>query len=244
MSAAPWTVGVVVPARDEAERIGACLASIGASLAVAPAGTVLVAVVADACVDATAAIAAEELTGLGGVVVADVGNVGRARRLGTDHVLGQLVAGGADPRRTWLCSTDADSTVPLAWVADHLRQAEAGAAAVAGVVRVDSFDGHADLVRSRYLDRYATGLVADPADRAIAHRHVHGANLGVRADAYLAVGGWSGLPSAEDHDLWTRLRTGGWKVVASTECWVTTSGRAAGRAPDGFAGLLTSLGAS
>ena len=33
------------------------------------------------------------------------------------------------------------------------------------------------------------------------HPHVHGANLGMRADAYLAAGGWNPLPTAEDHDL-------------------------------------------
>ena len=37
------------------------------------------------------------------------------------------------------------------------------------------------------------------------HPHVHGANLGVRADAYLRAGGWADLRTAEDHDLWRRL---------------------------------------
>lgn len=235
MTLETWTVGVVVPARDEAEGIAACLRSIRASLAAAPVGGAQVTVVADACADDTARLAAGELADLGCVVATSVANVGRARGLGAQDVIGRLLTAGADPTRTWLCSTDADSTVPLDWVAGQLRHAEAGAAAVAGVVRVDSFADHPEPVRLRYLARYAAGLAGSR------HHHVHGANLGVRADAYLAVGGWSGLASAEDHDLWHRLRAGGWPVLAATDSWVTTSGRALGRAPDGFAGLLSSL---
>ena len=29
--------------------------------------------------------------------------------------------------------------------------------------------------------------------------------MGVRADTYLRAGGWRGLETAEDHDLWKRL---------------------------------------
>jgi hypothetical protein len=34
------------------------------------------------------------------------------------------------------------------------------------------------------------------------HPHVHGANLGIRADAYSDAGGWNDLTVAEDHCLW------------------------------------------
>ena len=40
------------------------------------------------------------------------------------------------------------------------------------------------------------------------HRHVHGANLGVRADLLDAVGGWRRLHTGEDHDLWQRALLG------------------------------------
>lgn len=50
----PTAVGVVVPARDEQQRIGACLASIRRALATVPAHVdVAVAVVLDRCADAT-----------------------------------------------------------------------------------------------------------------------------------------------------------------------------------------------
>ncbi len=66
------------------------------------------------------------------------------------------------------------------------------------------------------------------------HPHVHGANLGVRADAYLRAGEWNALETAEDHDLWGRLPN----RLSTARIEVVTSGRRQGRAPSGFAGAL------
>ena len=66
-----WRVGVVVPARDEEERIGACLAAVDVAIRAAGVPAV-VCVVADRCTDATAeralaeARAAERAYGPGG----------------------------------------------------------------------------------------------------------------------------------------------------------------------------------
>jgi len=106
---------------------------------------------------------------------------------------------------------------------------------VACTVAVASFAGHPPHVATAYAQRY----VVHPDGT---HPHVHGANLGVRADAYLAVGGWADLATAEDHDLWRRLGAAGAALVTTIEAPVTTSGRGDGRAPSGFAALLTSLG--
>jgi hypothetical protein len=46
---------------------------------------------------------------------------------------------------------------------------------------------------------------------------------------------------AEEHDLWRRLRAAGERCLATTTLWVTTSGRAKGRADGGFADLLAGL---
>ncbi len=70
------------------------------------------------------------------------------------------------------------------------------------------------------------------------HPHIHGANLGVRADRYVDVGGWADLKTAEDHDLWGRLRRTGARLLSSAHLQVVTSGRRIGRAPSGFAGAL------
>ncbi|CAN5559026.1 glycosyltransferase family 2 protein [soil metagenome] len=229
-----WSFGVVVPAHDEVHHVGSCVASIRASLAPLQARGVRtwIVVVADACRDETALVA-RALVGLQGEVIeVEARNVGRVRAIGTDALLRHLCPGRPD--RTWIATTDADSTVPTSWADDHLRLAEAGAAGVAGVVRVDSFAGHAPEVGPRHVAGYVTHEDGS-------HPHVHGANLGVRADAYRAVGGWPELTTAEDHALWRRLADGGWPTVSSITAWVTTSGRPVGRAPSGFAGHLTAL---
>ncbi len=134
----------------------------------------------------------------------------------------------------WFANTDADTVVPADWLVCHLRWAEAGAAAVAGVVEVDSFADHPPEVPGRFSARYD-----GPPDRP--HPHVHGANLGVRADAYRAAGGWRQLPIGEDHALWAALARTGHRVVSSRASKVTTSGRAVGRLRGGFADVLNEL---
>jgi hypothetical protein len=68
--------------------------------------------------------------------------------------------------------------------------------------------------------------------------HVHGANLGVRADAYRALGGFDPVPEHEDVRLVARARDRGLRVDATTSLPVVTSGRFAGRTPGGYADHL------
>ncbi|QXC62214.1 glycosyltransferase [Aquihabitans sp. G128] len=234
MSPGGWSVGVVVPARNETATIEACLASILA--APLPAGSDLwIVVVADGCDDDTAGRARRALGARGEVVVVATGNVGAARRVGARRALDHLdQTQGRPPERTWLLTTDADSTVPGAWIEAHLGHADAGAEGVAGTVAVASFSEHPTSVP----DRFAAEYVLHPDGT---HPHVHGANLGARADAYVAVGGWAPLRTGEDHDLWNRLRAGGAALVTTIEAPVTTSGRRTGRAPSGFAARLLEL---
>jgi len=139
----------------------------------------------------------------------------------------------ADPTRLWLASTDADSKVPPEWIATQLGLAERSSAAVAGVVRAVAADDLSPGTLAELLEDY--DIYPDGT-----HPHVHGATLGVRADAYLDAGGWSDLALAEDHCLWKRLKERGWRVTSSCAVWVETSGRLLGRAQGGFADLLRS----
>lgn len=242
-----WSIGVVVPARNEADAIARCLASVRtAAQLVSPHADVHVVVVADCCTDDTARIARTAIQGWGEVLLSTHANVGAARRDGTALILRRLAAqhraASTSPQpaddplaRTWLLTTDADTTVLPEWVVTHLRLARAGAVGVAGMVAVDSFADHPAHVERLHRSRYV--IHADGS-----HPHVHGANLGFRADAYLAVGGWRSLTTAEDHDLWDRLRADHVAMVSTIESPVTTSGRRAGRAPLGFANHLALLG--
>ncbi|PPK65047.1 hypothetical protein V5P93_004208 [Actinokineospora auranticolor] len=89
------------------------------------------------------------------------------------------------------------------------------------------------------LLRYAH--VLDKARLPEGHGNVYGANLGIRADAYDAVGGFGSLSTGEDHDLWRRLGQGGHPRAYADHITVTTSARTRGRARGGLADLLDSL---
>jgi glycosyltransferase involved in cell wall biosynthesis len=225
----PWHVAIVIPARDEQELLPRCLRSVQDARRMLPSHvTSDLIVVADQSTDDTVEIARNFTSGNGTVVETEVGCVGTARALGVQRALERY---DSVRNRCWLANTDADCKVPATWLQDQLRFANAGFAATAGIIEVDSFAEHESFVSERFQLSYL--IHADGT-----HPHVHGANLGVRADAYLQVGGWQDLSTAEDHDLWRRLQVGRHRRVSNAGLRVLTSGRRVGRAPLGFAGAL------
>ena len=146
------------------------------------------------------------LFGCGTVVTTEARAVGRVRSLAANTAL-QRVAGPL--RRCWLANTDADCCVPHNWLLDQLNAASGGVEAIAGTVNVDSFCEHRPGVDSIFRRKY---LIHPDGS----HPHVHGANLGVRADAYIKAGGWSHLETGEDHDLWNRLSKTGARTLSSS----------------------------
>ncbi len=222
-----WCVGVMVPAHNEESSIERCVDSIVKAVAHAEIARSWLVVVADGCTDRTAELAQAALAGRGEVLRVAVRSAGAARRAGAARVLQHFK--DVDPSDLWMANTDADSHVAADWIAVQLSLADAGAAGVAGIVRLDSEVPPAVQALHR-----ATYWV----DAGGTHDHVHGANLALRADAYIDVGGWKELPLAEDHCLWGRLRHGRWHVQSSVRSVVTTSGRLQGRAPGGFADTL------
>ena len=215
-------IAVVIPARDEEATLEACLASVEAAAhrVRVPVDIVLV---LDACTDGSAQVAARHPR----VRTASVAfrNVGRSRAHGVELALPASSVDGL-----WLAFTDADSTVPPDWLAEHLRAAERADAYIGAVVPVLE---DLDPVRRRvWLDGHPPGATLG---------HVHGANLGMRARAYRAAGGFSPLDTAEDVDLAGRLRASGAVVLSSEREPVVTSARLTGRAPLGYAGYLDAL---
>lgn len=225
-----WAVGVVIPARDEEDTIDACVDCALASLdACAEVEAGWVVVVADSCHDLTASLARKKLAGRGAVIECSLTSPGAARRCGVAEVLAHFATRARSD--LWLANTDADSCVAPDWISRQLELAAREFCGVAGIVRVDPTEGpDAALIREVLTD-YATHEDGT-------HPHVHGANLGVRADAYLDVGGWSDLTVAEDHCLWSRLRAREWPLISSVSSVVFTSGRLHGRAVGGFADAL------
>ena len=226
-----WSVGVVIPARDEARTIGRTVDSVRRALDNAAHRTLAttIVVVADRCSDNTADCARSALEPDGVVIEASIGLVGSARAAGADVVA--TVCSG-DPARTWIANTDGDTVVGSSWIDRQLDWADRGVASVTGIVRIDTDD---DLLAGAFSRSYLASVTSD------SHPHVHGANLGVRADVLQALGNWSSLATGEDHDLWHRLALDGQPTRHDPDLIVSTSGRLTGRAPRGFAADLVHL---
>ncbi|HEY3752602.1 MAG TPA: glycosyltransferase [Pseudonocardiaceae bacterium] len=229
-------VGIVVPARDEQRLIRRCLHALTTALRALPSGVEpALCVVADRCADRTAELAAETLRGWPARLVTNQADltIGEIRDLGLRRAYTALAA--HPPSEVLLLSTDADSLVPADWVQRHVRLIEQGADAVAGMVELSSRHRLPTLVAARYASVLAKARTPD------GHGNVYAANLGVRAGAYLAVGGFEAVASGEDHRLWHRLGSAGYRRRYAAESTVLTSARRHGRAPGGLAELLHTL---
>jgi cellulose synthase/poly-beta-1,6-N-acetylglucosamine synthase-like glycosyltransferase len=223
-----WSIGVIVPAQNEEATIKRCIESIIAAADLSGRRDSLwIVVVADACSDATAQIARRELGQFGRVLECNVRSAGTARKLGVDAVLEHFH--GVDAHSIWLANTDADTSVPVDWIDIQLAFADDGVTGVAGIVQLNT-DG---CVKAHEIYRATYHIQSDGT-----HTHVHGANIAVRADAYLDVGGWRDLALSEDHCLWGRLRSRGWRVSSPARSVVLTSARLVGRARGGLADTL------
>jgi glycosyltransferase involved in cell wall biosynthesis len=255
VSPVPAVLAVVVPAHNEESLVGQCLRSLELALARSGLPSVIV-LVAHRCADDTERVARELLAPLGGLVLVDDSpSVATARSAGAARALELVSALPGPPRapdRTWLLSTDADSTVPPTWVEDLRRHIDRGATAVAGLVQVHGWEGASPAARDAYRAIIAAGLrlahrgvhQADQHDQASQqnqadqHDHVYAANLAVRVDAFLDVGGWPDRVPGEDAALLAALRENGWPVASAADVWVRTSGRRVPRVVGGLGSLL------
>ncbi|TFC91078.1 glycosyltransferase family A protein [Cryobacterium sp. TMT3-29-2] len=219
---------VVVPARNEEELLPRCLSALavavgevgGVAVQVPP--VIDVVIVLDRCSDGTADVAS------GWPMFASLstngGAVGVARRAGVRHL---LPSSDQFTSATWIASTDADSAVPPNWLSAQLAFARNSVDLVLGTVVPD--DGLSDGVRQRW----------DAQHRLVeGHTHIHGANLGVRANRYLQAGGFARVDEHEDVRLVSALRDLRVSEIRTELIPVLTSGRLAGRTPAGFAGYL------
>lgn len=230
-------LAVVIPARNEAATIGACLHSVQVALRRLPSEVATsLCVVLDRCTDATPQIVEAILRAdsrFGVVVNSGEGELGTIRHRGV--LAARSYLSGHPPEGMWLLHTDADTTVPVDWARTHLRHARHGVHAVAGLADIADMRHLRAEVRRRYLN-----ILADNR-HSRSHRHVYGANLGIRADAYDSVGGFAARSTGEDRNLIDRVNAAGYRVDHAADISVSTSGRMNGRAPGGVAALLREL---
>jgi glycosyltransferase involved in cell wall biosynthesis len=223
-------LGVIVPARNEQELLPSCLASVRRAAQAVRGIPVHLVVVADSSRDRTPQAARR---GGAAVVAISAGNVGAARAAGVREVLRRT--GHLDPADVWLTTTDADTLVPPGWLRWQVRYANQGWDAVAGTIRVADWSDYRPGTRLLFRTRYGGGTGP--------HSHVHGANLGFRAAAYLQAGGFPEVPTGEDGSLVAALTAAGCRVRHTGILPVVTSARRDARAPHGFSGYLAGLDA-
>ncbi len=224
-------VVVAIPARDEQTLLPACLRSVTAAARVLRRGRpgirLAVAVALDGCTDRSAQVASA--WGVASVALPGTG-VGAARDAAIE---GGLVALGHPPEAsTWVACTDADTVVPGHWLLRQLMWGERGAELVVGTAEPVGVDRVEALAAWHARHQLVEG-----------HAHVHGANLGIRADRWRTVGRFGRLAVGEDVDLVGRVRAVTDRWVATDTTRVLTSGRAHSRVEHGFAGYLHDLDA-
>lgn len=217
---------VVVPAHNERDRLPGCLASVAAAADQVDV-PVTVVVVLDTCTDRSEDV----LTASVRALRVSVRNVGAARAAG-------FIAVAPDPDgQIWLATTDADCVVPPRWLADQVAHHSDAWQGAVGTVAVQ-WQEHSAATRRRYDRLYRLG---GHQRGEATHGHVHGANLGVRADAYWRVGGFRPLHLGEDVDMVDRLVAAGTPLIWDSDNPVLTSDRRDYRAPGGFGDHLRSL---
>lgn len=241
---------VAIPVRNEAERIGACLAALGAQRGV-PVDRYGIVLLLNDCRDGTADVVARALPALPcriRVIEADLERptAGRARRAALEAAASWL---GEDHGSGVLLTTDADSRVPPDWIARNLAAVASGADAVAGRIALDPDEAAllpaALHERGRREGRYeallaeiAARMDPDPYDPWPHHWTASGATLAVTLAAYRACGGMPDVALGEDKAFVAALRRIDARLRHDPGIRVVTSGRLVGRAPGGAADTM------
>jgi glucosyl-3-phosphoglycerate synthase len=238
---------VVVPARDEAPRIAACLQALSTQRDMPP-GSYEVILILDGCRDRTSQVIQQttrlrKQPAVHTVTLVRPEGVGRARRLGMDIACRRFVQIGRE--HGLIASTDADTTVAADWLWAQLALAQAGAAAIGGLIELDpterqALDPHAITMREQSTAQRLTDAIEQTAgETAVEHPHFSGASLALTAAAYQRCGGLPVRAALEDEALAQALTRQGIAIHRSRRVRVRTSARTDGRAPRGLAQDLT-----
>ncbi len=239
-------VFIAIPARDERDRLPACLRALAAQATLLDGIVVLL----DNCRDDSAAMLARlrpslpvPLHVVETRLPGEQAHAGTARRLAMRHA-SRLAAGNGV-----LMTTDADTVAAPNWVAANLAAISAGADLVAGRAVIDPIEAlavparlHADDAREcRYaelLDALHDAFDPDPHDPWPRHAEHSGASLAVRTAMHDRVGGIPAFPLGEDRAFVAALREIDARIRHAPEVWVTVSGRLLGRAAGGMADTM------
>ncbi|CAM3634236.1 Glycosyltransferase 2-like domain-containing protein [Deinococcus saxicola] len=245
----PPTV-VAIPARDEAEGIGATLRALDAQVDRdgQPFQNFGVLLLVNNCGGGTAARATQAAPQGLKMRIEEVvlppgeANVVGARRRALDRAAELAGAGGV------IVSTDADTRAAPDWLWALLQPILAGADAAAGRILLggDVATLDEEVRRTHHLDdlyrlaacQLGARLNPDPTDPWPRHWQHFGANLALSVRAYRAVGGVPQVPCLEDLALVRELRRADLTVRHTPDARVYTSARLSGRVAVGLSTQL------
>ncbi len=238
---------VAIPARNEADRIGACLRALAQQQGVPAVRALLLVNNTD---DGTAEVARSAAVefGLALEVVEhafppEQRSAGHARRLAMELAAARVGPDGV------VLSTDADGRAAPDWLATNLAHIAAGLDAVAGVAEIDEHDAalipealhRADAAECGYaavLDEIDSLIDPDVDDPWPRHTQHSGASICLTVRALAAAGGVPAVPLGEDRALFAALRRVDARIRHAPEVRVTVSGRLIGRAAGGMADTI------
>jgi len=234
---------VVIPARDEAPRIAACLQALAGQRDM-PDDSYEVIVILDGCRDLTLEIIQQSVRlharpAIHTVTLPRPQGVGRARRLGMDIACRRLTQ--IERQDGLIASSDADTTVAADWLSAQLAIARTGAAAIGGLIELDpteqdTLDPQTVALRERIaIQRLACAVEQTAGAVTVEHPHFSGASLALTAAAYQRCGGLPVRAALEDEALADALARQGIAITRSRRVRVRTSARTDGRAPRGLA---------
>ncbi|MBY0610829.1 MAG: glycosyltransferase family 2 protein [Beijerinckiaceae bacterium] len=248
-------VTVAVPAKDEEERIVACLRSFDAQTGIDFTDLAVVVLLnncRDGSLEAIRRFGSEvrfHLVAASVELPPQFANAGWARRLAMEHAAGLTSDDG------YILTTDADSVADKTWISETLRAFELGVDAVAGFVTADwselsqlppdvlaqGADEWAYQNLAAELEAKADPVPHDPWPR---HNQNCGASTAIRADLYRALGGLIPLPVGEDRALFDAVRLRDGLIRHSLAAHVVASARTVGRAKGGMADALQTRGSA
>ena len=257
-------VCVIVPVRNEAQLLEACLSALANQVDLQ--GRALdfrryeVILLANNCSDDSVAIAQRfsqlhpefRLHIIELVLPPVAAYIGRVRQLLMDeayHRLASLGLANSGSKAGIIASTDGDTQVAPTWIAATLLEISRGVDAVGGRIIADPVSCEAldPQVKLRYLrgDRYhqlvvelETYLDPNPHDRWPRHAQHYGASLAVTAQMYASAGGMPAVRTPEDVAFYRSLQRVGARFRHSPLVAVTTSARQTVRTEGGFAAQL------